>query len=346
MSSASLVLPPLGALYGAAVRLRLQAYRRGLLNTTKLDAPVISVGNITVGGTGKTPLVEWFCRALAGEGRKPCVLTRGYRREQPKTRVLVSDGNAVHASAAEAGDEAFLLAQNLKGIAAVVSDANRAAAGQWALEELNVDAFVLDDGFQHLQLARDLNVLAIDATDPWGANKLLPTGRLREPLSGLMRADCVVVTRADNLENVEPLLTELRRRVSCPIFTSQMRTVGIESLAGENAESGALEQPIAAFCGVGNPDSFFAQARGENLDLVSTQSFPDHHNFEPRDVDQLIQNARTKGATALVTTAKDAVRLRSLQFALPCYVLNIAVAVREEEELLAMVRAVLTKGRT
>jgi tetraacyldisaccharide 4'-kinase len=344
MSSGSLVLPPLGALYGAAVKLRLQAYRRGLLNTTKLEAPVISVGNITVGGTGKTPLVDWFCRALAQEGRKPCVLTRGYRRAQPNTRVLVSDGNAVLTTAAQAGDEAFLLAENLKGIAAVISDADRSAAGQWALREWKVDAFVLDDGFQHLQLARDFNVLAVDATDPWGSNKLLPTGRLREPLSGLVRADCIVVTRADDPEQTKSVVAELKRRVNCPVLTSQMKNVGIENLVGEKVES--LSGPLTAFCGVGNPESFFTQARKANLSLASTHAFRDHHAFEQRDIDQITRQAQHEGATALITTAKDAVKLHRLHFALPCYVLKIAIEVREEEELMAIMRTALKNHKS
>src|SRR5712692_8004430 len=154
---APLVLPPLGALYSAAVRARLALYQRGLLQVSKLEAPVISIGNITTGGTGKTPLVEWVARSLAREGKTVCILTRGYRRANPNQRVVVSDGKRVLASELAAGDEPRLLAENLVGAAAVIGDADRFAAGRWAIRELGANAIVLDDGFQHLRLARDLN---------------------------------------------------------------------------------------------------------------------------------------------------------------------------------------------
>jgi tetraacyldisaccharide 4'-kinase len=139
-----------------------------------------------------------------------CILTRGYGRLNAGSRVIVSDGSNVLADAAEAGDEPFLLAQNLKGLAAVISDSNRLAAGKWAIENLGAEVFVLDDGFQHLALARDLNILAIDATNPWGGGKLLPAGRLRESRSGLSRAACVVVTTADQSSGLVSLAAEIQ----------------------------------------------------------------------------------------------------------------------------------------
>lgn len=342
MNSGSIVLPPLSALYGAVVRARLGAYRRGVLSATRLTVPVISVGNITVGGTGKTPLVEFFCRALAREGRKVCVLTRGYKREQPENRVLVSDGNTVHATVTEAGDEAFLLAQTLKGVAAVISDSKRAAAGNWAVQELGSDVFVLDDGYQHLQLARDLNLLIIDASDPWGGNRLLPTGRLREPLSGISRADCIVVTRADNPDNTISLIAQLRKRASCSIFTSRMRKTGVRTLDANRVDDAVFGQSLSAFCGVGNPKSFYEQLRRSGFKLRSTHSFPDHHKYQQRDIDEICAKAVSERVTGLITTAKDAVKLQSLQFDLPCYVFEIECAIDEEASLLALMREALT----
>src|SRR6476620_6934840 len=208
----SFILPPFSALYSLATRLRVAAYRRRLLSVSKLDAFVISVGNITTGGTGKTPLVEWICRVLADEGHRVCVLTRGYRRQNPNEQIVVSDGHKVLADVAAAGDEPLLLARNLIGIAAVICNANRSEAGRWAINNLQSDAFVLDDGFQHLQLARDLNIVTIDATNPWGGG-MLPVGHLREPLSGLTRADCFVLTRTDEQPDSSSITTELPRRV-------------------------------------------------------------------------------------------------------------------------------------
>ncbi len=344
MRSGSFVLPPLSALYGAVIRARLGAYRRGVLSATTLTVPVVSVGNITVGGTGKTPLVEFFCRALAREGKRVCVLTRGYRREQPHRRVVVSDGKEVLATVSEAGDEAFLLAQNLAGIAAVISDANRAAAGSWAVQELGIDVFVLDDGYQHLQLARDLNVLVIDASDPWGGNMLLPTGRLREPLTGLSRADCIVVTRSDILEKASGLVAQLRQRVNCQVFTSRMRTVRVQTLTGNRVDETISKQSLTAFCGIGNPNSFYEQLRLSGFHVKSNHSFPDHHKFAQRDIDQVCKEARAEGSTGLITTAKDAVKLQSLRIGMQCYVLEIEVVIDEAESLLALLRKALVRA--
>src|SRR5215470_9419201 len=209
----SLVLPPLTALYSAITRARISLYERGTFRTTKLEKPVISIGNITTGGTGKTPLVEWVARTLAAQGKRVCILTRGYGRKDPHLQVIVSDGYGILASPAEAGDEPYLLATKLTGQAAVISSADRIAAGQEAIKDFGTEAFVLDDGFQHLRLARDLNIACIDATNPWGGGRLLPYGRLREGREGLRRADCVVLTRCDQVESVETLRDEVRELI-------------------------------------------------------------------------------------------------------------------------------------
>src|SRR6185503_14948563 len=240
---------------------RLSLYRRGTFQTTKLDRPVISVGNITTGGTGKTPLVEYVARMIASHGKKVCILTRGYGRKDPHLQVIVSDGYDVLASPSEAGDEPYLLATKLAGQAAVISSADRIAAGEEAIKDFGTEVFVLDDGFQHLRLARDLNIVCIDATNPWGGGRLLPYGRLRESLEGMSRADCVVLTRCDQVESVETLREEVRELTSGkPMFESLMRPVRVTSLKNG---SGTLVPParVAAFCAVGNPDSFFRNVR-------------------------------------------------------------------------------------
>src|SRR5258706_1864313 len=174
----SIALAPLGRLYGAAMQARRSLYRAGRLPVFELGVPVISVGNLTTGGTGKTPLVEWIARDLARTGRRVCILTRGYGRQSAGTRVVVSDGKEMISNAMEAGDEPLLLAETLKGLAAVISDADRVSAAHWAFENLHSQVFALDDGLQHLRVARDLNILTIDATKPWGNRKLFPAGIL------------------------------------------------------------------------------------------------------------------------------------------------------------------------
>jgi tetraacyldisaccharide 4'-kinase len=332
MKAGELALSPLSALYSAAVRARLAAYERGLLKTSRLPKPVISVGNITVGGTGKTPLVEWICRELSAADRKVCVLSRGYGREKSNQRVLVSDGSTVLATEPEAGDEPLLLARNLVGIAAVISDANRLAAGLWAIENLGTDVFVLDDGFQHIQLERDLNVLVIDATNPFGGRQLLPNGRLREAVSGIGRADCTVITRADRARNLPSIKAEILELTSHrPVFVSAMKCRGLKSLAGEIITRKPTE-PVAAFCAVGNPESFFIQLRAEGFNVSHAEQFPDHYRYTQPDIDRLIASSRSALATALVTTAKDSVKLTELHIPFPCYVLDINIQLYEQAE--------------
>lgn len=340
---ASLILPPLSAIYSVVTRARISGYRRGWFSVSKLSAPVISVGNLTTGGTGKTPLVEWVCISVAREtGKKACVLTRGYGRANPQSQVVVSDGNKLLASEREAGDEPYLLAQNLLGIAAVVSNPDRLAAGEWAIKNLGSEVFVFDDGFQHLRLARDLDIVTIDATNPWGGGTLLPYGRLREPRVGLSRADCIVVTRTEQVEDTVSLNESVQRFAGAiPVFNSRMMTSGIRGLNGESVDNESLRaQPLAAFCGVGNPESFFNQLRQEGYTPVFTRAFADHHNYSQADLNRLIKEAKDHGARGLITTAKDALKLASLELELPCYVLEIRISIDDDARLLKMILAV------
>ncbi len=323
----SLVLPPLSLLYGAVTRTRLSLYRRGTFQTTKLDRPVISVGNITTGGTGKTPLVEHVARTIAARGKKVCILTRGYGRKDPHLQVIVSDGYGVLASPTEAGDEPYLLATKLSGLSAVISSADRIAAGREAIKDFGTDCFVLDDGFQHLRIARDLNIVTIDATNPWGGGRLLPHGRLRESMDGMSRADCVVLTRCDQVTSVDALREEILRLTSGkPVFESQMRMVRVSPLKN-GGETLVAPARVAAFCAVGNPESFFESLRKAGYEIGVTRAFPDHHVYSQDEIDALVGLAKDAGATALITTAKDAVKLKTLPFSIPCYVMEIEIAI-------------------
>jgi tetraacyldisaccharide 4'-kinase len=258
---------------------------------------------------------------------------------------MVSDGERVLASEREAGDEPRLLAERLRGVAAVISDANRFAAGQWAIKELGSEVFVLDDGFQHLNLQRDLNIVTIDATRPWGDRRLLPWGRLREPTRGLSRADCVVITRADQSDGVQALQEEIKALVpNGQVLTSQMSTSGFRQVGVSFSEdhgglTGEIAQPVGAFCAVGNPAAFIQQLRDAGYDPVSRTVFPDHHRFSDYEITNIVKKAKAAGATSLITTAKDAVKLREFSFELPCYVLEIEVRIDDESRFLEMIRA-------
>lgn len=339
----SLALLPFGGLYAAAVKARLALFNTGVLKPGNLSAPVISVGNITAGGTGKTPLVEWIARFAAQEGARPCILTRGYSRENPNHQVVVSNGNEILASVFEAGDEPLLLAENLAGAVAVICNRDRTAAGRWAIAHLDSNVFILDDGFQHLRLARQLNIVTIDATNPWSNGRVLPAGLLREPRGGLARADCVVVTRANQSTSVDRLRHAIDRFSNGkPIFLSSMENTGLLPLSSSTEPAPGNSVSFGAFCAVGNPQSFFAQLQDEGRALVSTRTFRDHHLYTQADIDEIAREAAAAGAKALITTTKDAVKLRALKFDLPAYVAGIEIEIQNDAELRQMIRNAIT----
>jgi tetraacyldisaccharide 4'-kinase len=339
--AATFALTPASLAYGLGVRLRNRLFRSGALKTHEIDAPVISVGNLTTGGTGKTPLVKWLAIELSSSGQRVCVLTRGYRRNS-SGRIVVSDNDSLRANFDQAGDEPFLLGQELQGRAAVVCDANRVAAAEWAIKNLSSQTFILDDAFQHQRIRRDFNILTVDATNSWGNRKLLPAGILREPISQLTRADCIVITRADEVDTSE-LLAEIRSLAgNIPIFTSRMRLVQARALGGPyQTEAIHRQDPVAAFCGIGNPDSFFSLLRREAFDVVHERAFRDHYRYTQADIHRLTTEAIARGAKAIVTTAKDAVKLGELKFELPCLVIDVTIEIEHEREFLSQVEHAL-----
>lgn len=295
----------------------------------RVNRPVISVGNITTGGTGKTPLVEYLARAIACENLKPCILTRGYGRLTPATkRVVVSDGKHILADSTEGGDEPRLLAENLLGQAAVISDADRTSAALWATENLGSNFFILDDGFQHRRLERDLDLVVIDATAPWSNRHILPLGRLREPLSALQRADAIILTRTELAVNTEQIISELKTytRAETPMLCARTVITGLQPLVnpGVNPVKNETSKHLA-FCGIGNPQAFLGQLKQAGFQIISTRKFSDHHRYRQTEIDELQTQAQKLGADALITTAKDAVKLRHLSFILPCYTLGIEI---------------------
>jgi tetraacyldisaccharide 4'-kinase len=287
-------------------------------------------------------LVEWIAQELAQTGRRVCILTRGYGRSS-LARMIVSDGNKILSDANLAGDEPLLLAERLKGLAAVICDADRVSAAGWALENLSSDVFILDDGFQHLRVARDLNILTIDATNPWGNGKLLPAGILRESRSEMDRADCIVITRADDPQTTAALQHEIAVRTGArPVFCSRMRLVQLRPIQEKVERSliaadEILTAPIAAFCAIGNPASFFSLLRRAGYQLRHTHTFRDHHSYTQSDIDLVVRESVTLGAQLLLTTAKDEVKLRSLAFELPCYAADIAIEIENQEKLRALI---------
>lgn len=322
-----IILAPFGWLYRLVMQVRNAMYDRGIFKSYDLGAKTISVGNITTGGTGKTPLVAYVANQLAKRGEKVCVLTRGYGRDHPKQKVLVSDGANIHADVREAGDEAIELSRSLQGKAAVIADADRLSGAAWAKRDLNSTAFVLDDGFQHRVVNRDTDIVCIDATDPFG-DGMLPSGRLREPLSCVTRADIFVITRSELVE--EDRLSKLRAELGhlnphATVFQGSTIIEKIVRLAEFEAEMTAVRQVgrTLAFCALGNPQSFFSRLRLEGIELIGEEPFRDHHYYTQRDADYLDRLGAKLGAECLITTAKDAVKLGGLKFTLPCFVVEI-----------------------
>lgn len=321
-----LALWPLSSLYGGITQVRARLYENGILQAKKLQRPVISVGNLTVGGTGKTPMVIWLADRLLAEGKRVGILSRGYKG---------SGGTS---------DEIELIRFRLRERALFGVGANRYEQGKEL--EPNVDVFLLDDGFQHLQLARDVNILLIDAAQPLAKQTMLPTGRLREPISAMTRADMLVFTRT---ETVPGTTAAVDRFQEYPVFSAATRLLGFRRL-GDQAELLRTEDigagPFYAFCGIGNPFAFFQDLKNWEIPLADHCEFPDHHRYDVQDAAELQAAARSAGAKALLTTEKDAQNLAGINFAdFPVFTGVIDLQIAKEAALLELVREKLEAGK-
>lgn len=329
-------------LYELVVRARILAYGRGLLKTHHLNAPVISVGNLTVGGTGKTPCVAFIASTLRDAGHQVAILSRGYKR-QTTGRVEVSDGKRILCSPAESGDEPFLLAQACPGVRVIV-DRNRYAAGRWLESRAPVSAFILDDAYQHLRLARDLNLLLVDATEPLRQAAMVPFGRLREPLAELHRADAFILTRSDQeFDRAELIETiEQHSRPNIPVFfahheMTRLRRLGSEesvNLAGRLAEFAGKK--IAAVSGIANPNRFNDDLQKAGMQIALRWDFPDHHRYPPGEFAEIINQAQAAKSEAIIVTEKDAANLPNelvQQSSLPVYAAQIEFRCAEANRL-------------
>ncbi len=295
--------------YEVAARLRLWGYARGWFQTHRLPRPVISIGNLTMGGTGKTPVVMYVVDRLIAQGKRVAILSRGYRRRSKAPQLLVSDGQQVLVGPEEAGDEPYLMARRCPH-AVVAVGADRYALGQWVLSRLPVDCFVLDDGFQHVQLHRDVDLLLVDATDTAGLRAALPVGRLREPLSAAARASAVLITRVDREEAGEQVWRQLVQ--ACPALPSpvcvgftaeEFRRIGGDEGRPRDAFRG---RSAVIFSGIGNAGSFHAVVAELGITVIETLAFPDHVHYTHAMMETIRARAHAGGVDLLVTTEKDA----------------------------------------
>lgn len=325
----SLLLEPPAALFGALSRLRLALYQKGLLKVEKAPLPTISVGNLAAGGTGKTPFVRWLASELLRKGRRPCILTRGYGRESTGT-VVVSDGKGERAAVRDSGDEAQLLARALPKVP-IVADANRIRGAAKAAElSLPADLFLLDDGFSHVRISREVDIVLVDATFPDAGGAFLPAGLLREPLASLSRADLIVITRTDqaNPERARALCEEHARGI--PIFHATTEVLGISDRSGLDVDPVNLHPgTLVAVSGVARPEAFQKTLRDLGIQPAEWLEFPDHAKYTPFRIGRIQKALEDSGATALVTTEKDAVKLE-VALSVPIFSIGIQMPVVEQ----------------
>ena len=332
-SGPSRMLAVAGGGYRGLLGAREFLYGRGVLKSRALPCRVVSIGNLTVGGTGKTPAVEIAIQSLTALGHRPGVVSRGYGRHTRGVQI-VADAASIRLDPEESGDEPFLLARRLPGITVVVGS-NRYDAARVAIERFGVTAIVLDDGFQHRTLKKDLEIVMARARRPWGNGHILPAGPLREPLEALARADLVVATGALDLGDAREVVDTVDEHAPrVPVVTAtlvpaecweagRMRTVRITELAGKR---------LAAFAGIAAPAAFAETLKSSGVVVEDLVAFADHHWYSPEDLTRLDARAAELGVEALITTEKDWVRLRRLRLPQrPIYVLSVRLAVQTGE---------------
>lgn len=343
------VLKTLSFVFEAIARTRYAMYEKRIMRDAPLGCLVVVVGNLTVGGTGKTPIVEKFARSLNERGRKVAILSRGYKSksdgalkkfvrwlthgEAPKPKV-VSDGKRILLDSEFAGDEPYMLARNLPGVIVIV-DKNRVRAGHYAITEFGADTLVLDDGFQYLPLRGQLQLLLVDKTNPFGNFSLLPRGILREPVSHIKRASYIFLTKSDGRRDPELERTirkynpsveiiECAHRPTCLAEFSTNERVGLEILKGAK---------VACFSAIAVPEGFekfLVELGGE---IVYKKRFLDHHRFDDAELDAFFDAAKNAGAQLAVCTEKDAVRIRpDLKTAIPFYYTKLEIDILRGEE--------------
>ena len=312
--------------------MRAGAYEWGVLRSRRLPVKVVCVGNITVGGTGKTPTVMALAHLLGQAGRRVAIVSRGYKRDDERETLIVGRGKeGPLLDWRRVGDEPYLLSARL-GLPVVVG-ANRYLAGKLALETFRPEVILLDDGYQHLALERDLNLLLINAANPFGNGCLLPAGVLREPLSAISRAQAVLLTKADQARDLEGVLRTIRGyNPSAPIFRALHRPVLLlDAATGEKKKLEWLAgKRVVAFSGIGDPAYFARLLREQGAQVLQEAGFPDHYAFRRRDLLCLQEQALASSAEALITTAKDALRLppgREWGQRLPLLVLEIELGI-------------------
>lgn len=335
----------LSQLYAAAIQVRLFLWRHRIFRDHTLGCQVVSIGNLTVGGTGKTPVVEIFARALQQRGRRVAILSRGYKstprpwwervleklpggenRFPPK---VVSDGRSLLLDSEQAGDEPYMLASNLRDVVVLV-DKNRVKAGRYAIRKFGCDTLLLDDGFQYLALKSRLDICLIDRHAPFGNHYMLPRGTLREPINNLARADYIFITKCGptGAKKLRKLLRQFNSQAEIIECTHQPLYLQ-DVFTGERHPLDRLRGiKVAALCGIAQPDSFERGLRELGANLIYSKWYADHHRYTQQEILNMINRSLRRGADAIITTEKDAVRFPKIDRRdLPIYFLRVEIKI-------------------
>jgi len=300
----------LSRVYHAIWALRRWLFDTGVLRIKRLPCKVICVGNITVGGTGKTPAVIEIASLLRDNGRRVAIVSRGYKRKGSSPVVIVSDGNTILCTPEESGDEPYLMAMSLKSVPVIVSK-DRYSGGKYAIDNFDTEYVLLDDGYQHFRLHRDIDILLVNARNPFGNGYLLPYGILREPVHGISRAHCIVITKSDNrdTEYIEEVIREYNS--DSPIFRSVCRYTSLTDIDGGTLPADYLMgKRVVLLSGIADPASFRKTVEGTGASVIEELIYGDHFWYTARDIVDIAEKVYGIGIDGIVTTAKDAVRLR------------------------------------
>lgn len=315
---------PFSPVYSVVQSLRASFYRQSLLKVHKVNVPVISVGNLTMGGTGKTPMVMYLAETLRQKGYQPAIISRGYGGRANEKVNIVSDGKSLLLNPTEAGDEPYLLASILRTIP-VLTGKKRIDPCCYAVKKFAVDVIILDDGFQHLSMHRDINIVLFNATNLAGNSRVFPGGDLREPVKALHRADLFVLTGVtdDNVRRASSFQQLLEKRFpSIPVCLTGYLPSEIHADTGEPVPLSQLTQPVFSFSGIANPERFYMTLDSLNLPHVGRLSFKDHVQYSGKHLTKLKAAITQSGAQSAITTLKDYVKLRDERLGIPLYYLS------------------------